>query len=193
MLLLLALLLAVPLHAARASLTKGSLSALAGETRIHVQFDYAGMGIGARNLSEEAYLKSREETYNQKRPGLGTEWANEWRSSKARLFEPAFLEHFNDVVQGLQLGSYPTARYTLVVQTIHIEPGFEAGITGARAWVSLQAKLVETSNPGNIVALISIYRSTANTSLRFLEDRRIMAAYESAGEAIGRLVAKKLS
>ena len=51
------------------------------------------------------------------------------------------------------------AKYTMIVKTTRLEPGFNIGITRQNAEIDVEISFVETSNPSNVLCKITVKKS----------------------------------
>jgi hypothetical protein len=193
-LLVLGLTLTVAATAHRPKIMDGTLASLKGVTELNIQFVYADMCLGPEGKTEADYLKRREEELNMRDPGKGTQWARDWIDDRSRLYEPAFMEHFNKMSKGIQLLRAPGAKYTMIFKTIHTEPGFNAVVVDHAALITAEVFIVETANPAIPLCRIFLKDSKGEkgTDFDFSRRNRIQGSYIYAGYSVGRLFARKL-
>jgi hypothetical protein len=84
------------------------------------------------------------------------------------------------------------AKYTLIIRTTFTEPGFNVGITRQNAWIRVEVDLVETANPGTVLAHLQMKREDSINMMGYDYDTgtRIQSAYDRAGEHLGSFLLK---
>jgi len=189
---------ATTLHAQRIRVVEGALTPLADETAVGISFTYEDMQVG--KLREADYVARKVSDYNEKEPGRGDIWHENWVNDRAARFEPKFLELYDKyMADGNRNGGLailtddePT-RYTLVVNTYFTEPGFNAGIVRQNAAVTLDITLVERET-GNVAARVIVENASANSfsGLDFDTGFRIQECYAKAGREFAKFLIKTL-
>jgi hypothetical protein len=159
---------------AQCKLVSGSVSVLKGQSTINLQYDYSKMAVGKFKNSDD-YVASRTADMNKKKPGDGDRWAEAWKNDRASRYQPTF-----------------DAKYTLIVRTTFIEPGFNVGITRQNAWIKLEVDLVETANAGIVLANMQMKREDSVNMMGYDFDTgsRIQSAYDRAGDHLGAFLVK---
>ena len=87
-----------------------------------------------------------------------------------------------------------TAKYTVVVYTKMIEPGFNVGVARRPAFINVVVDIVETSNPSNSIAKFTIDKVPGGGAMGYDFDSgfRISEGYAKLGKALGSYIAKKI-
>lgn len=184
------------LHAQKMKLESGSLDFLKGVTALNVEYGYDGMMVG--KLTEPAYIEGKVAEYNKKEAGKGDQWLKAWQANPATRFQPKFEEllnkQFTERKVALKAGADPAAKYTLILKTTLMEPGWNAGIARHDAEISATATFVETQNRATELAVISISKSPGRGGMGYDFDSgfRVQEAYAKAGKELGAFLAKKL-
>jgi hypothetical protein len=179
--------------AQKIKLRDGDYSALKGTTQFNVKYEYGGMTVTTKNIEEQAFINEKKEELNKKESGRGSAWAASWTNDREARFEPQFKEEF-EKQSGMKLGTYPDAKYTLIFHTTHTETGFNIGITRRNAYIDGEVRIVETANPSNTVARITIDNApgTIPFGMDFDTGSRLAEAYAKAGKELGQLLRKKI-
>jgi hypothetical protein len=172
-------------------LVDGDLEFLKGEKAIHLQFVYTNMLIGDDGINEADYIKRKVSEYNAKVPRSGEEWRSAWFSDRKDRFEPRFIEMFEKYSS---LSTKDEAKYTLIFETTRTEPGYNVGVQSASARIDADVYIVETSDPTNVFAQISVTNVPGIESIGFgyHAGYRIQEAYGRSAVEIGRLIKKKI-
>lgn len=188
----LALSTGLSVSAQKLKLKEGNLSSLAGTSKLNVQYDYSDMTVTTKNIPESEFIAEKKSEYNKKEPGRGNAWAKSWINDREARFEGQFKEEF-DKQSGITLGAFPDAKYTLIFHTTHTESGYNIGISRRNAYIDGEVKIVETANPSNAIALITVDNAPGRTAFGGDYDTgvRIMEAYAKAGKEVGQMVKKK--
>ena len=135
---------------------EGDIKPLKSETSINTKFVYEGITIGKKEQKEADYIASKKAEYNSKTPGKGDNWAKSWIDDREEKYEPRFNNEFSKV-SGMTVT--PNAKYTMIVKTRNIEPGYNVGVMAHSAELDAEIWVVETANPSNVLAKISITKS----------------------------------
>jgi hypothetical protein len=177
--------------AQKLKITQGDLNPISGETSLNVVYQYNPMGVGKFDR-EADYLAKKKTEYNEKEAGRGDKWEQSWIADRQERFEPQFEELFNKHAKNLQVGSNPSAKYTLVVKTTFTEPGFNVYVTRKNARIDGEIWLVATSDQSNPLAIISFVNAPGRTFGGFDYDTgtRIQEAYAALGKSIARMLSK---
>jgi len=177
--------------AQRARLTEGNLNALKGVKKLNVKYDYNNMEVGKK--TEKEYVEDKKESYNSKEPGRGDKWAKDWVADRANRFQPRLEEEFNNN-SDIKLGNFPNEKYTLIFKTVFTEPGFNIGITRKNAYIDGEVWIIETANPGKIIAKLEIPDCPGRTFMGtdFDNGLRIQEAYAMAGKGLGKFFSKNI-
>src|SRR5690606_17882179 len=125
----------------------GDLKFLKGQTELKVEFDYGKMTFYNEKMSEEAYIEKRmKEIEADKGKEEAEKWLADWEKSKITDFVDKFIASFNKNCD-LHASKDADAKYTVIVETTWIYPGWFAGVMKQPAKVSTVLKFVETVNP----------------------------------------------
>ncbi len=177
------------LFAQKVKLVSGSLAPLKGQTSIRTEFTYDNMIVGKDN-TEEQYIQRKKEEYNNKEAGRGDTWEKAWVADRKNRFEPQFNELFQ---KHSSLSNNENAKYTLVFHTTRTEPGWNVGVMRAPARIDGEVTIVETANPSNVVAKITVTKAPGRDVMGFDFDTglRLQEAYAKSGKEVGQLVGKQ--
>ncbi len=186
------LMLAFSADAQRVRVLDGSIDVLKGVKKLNIQFDYSKMGVG-KFETEEEYISKKKEDYNKKESGKGDEWSKSWKADRKNRFEPQFKELFAKH-SDINIGDHPNEKYTLIFKTTFTEPGFNVYITRKNAEIDGEAWIVETANPSNVIAKISVQNCPGRTfgGNDYDTGERIQEAYAVAGKGLGKFLDKEL-
>jgi hypothetical protein len=191
----LGLLLVLPLSAQDMKLKSGSLEFLKGEKTLNVEYVYDGLTVG--NGTEQAYIEKKVAEFNTKEPGKGEKWLENWKSDRSKRYQPKFEEllnkQFTERKVDLKTGQYADAKYTLVLKTLNLEPGYNAFVSRAPAQISTEAKFVETKDRSKELAVISILKAPGSGAMGYDYDPgyRLQEGYAKTGKELGKFLCQK--
>ena len=174
----------------------GDLSQLKNDNSLNVEFTFDHMAIGQMS-SEADYIAKKVKEHNDKVPGKGDKWLTEWNDNKTNLFAPGFLTFFNKAIKKYKVvadRNLPQAKYTMVVNTTFLEIGFSGwSYANKAAEIRLELTFYEGNSLGKMIGKMTVqglYGSTSDYS--YTSGVRIASAYQVAGLAIGKYLAKKV-
>ncbi len=172
---------------------EGDLSFLAGIKELNIEYDYSKFGVGDYE-TEEAYVNKKVEEYNKKEKGTGDRWKESWFGSRERVYHPKFEELFNKGLSKLGITAATentSAKYTLIVKTTFIEPGYNIGISSKPAAVSFEYIFVETESK-KVVAKYTqkMVPGAQAMGMDFDTSTRISESYAKAGKMLAAYMVK---
>jgi hypothetical protein len=171
-------------------LLEGDLAPLKGQTSVKTEFQYE-MSVGKFD-KEEDYIAKKKSELNEKEAGRGDTWDQSWVSDRQDRFEPQFRELFSKYSDISTVGD--NADYTLIFKTVKTEPGFNVGIASKPAFIDGEAWIVESKNPSNVVAKISVVKAPGRDVMGFDYETgaRLQEAYAKAGKELGAFLKKNI-
>ena len=194
LLLLLAVLAMVQLSAQKIKVTDGNLNALKGQSQFDIKFTYDD-NLKVGKLTEKEYITKKMAKVEEDEPGRGEHWKDMWYEDRSVHFEPKFTELLNHYVEGdvMFRPGIKGAKYTMVVNTVFIEPGFNVGVARKNASVDLEIMIVPVDNPSEVLTRIMIYAAPGRSMGYGDYDIgiRVGEAYAKAGKELGRYLMKK--
>lgn len=179
--------------AQKVKLKQGDFGPLKGTTQFNVKYDYSNMTVTTKNIPEDEFIANKKEEYNKKEAGKGDTWAEGWVSDRDARYAGQFKEQF-DKQSGAEVGDFPGAKYTIIVKTIHTETGYNIGISRRNAYIDCEAWIVETANPDNIIARVTMDNVPGGQfgGYDFDTGERLKECYAKAGKELGKMMKKKL-
>lgn len=184
-------------------LTSGDISGLKGQDEVNLQFDYSKMAVG-KFKTEDEYIEKKKADMNKHKSGSGDDWAEKWKNDKTEKYQPEFERGMNIIMEKFNFKSREnatSAKYTLVVHTTFLEIGMSStvgygyapfGAGRKETYITLVVDLIETANPGKVLATIDMKRE--NTEYAGVWDvdpsLRIQGAYTRAGEDLADFIYK---
>ncbi len=158
---LISIVFALNLQAQKIKQVKGDLAFLKGQDEIGVQFTYdKDLKIGPG--TEQEYIDKKMAEAEKDEPGKGQKWLDAWKADRTSYYQPKFIELFEDVLRKKEvvlLENSENTKYTMIVNTTFIEPGFNVGVASKRASADMVITFVETANPSNVVAEFTILKT----------------------------------
>lgn len=176
-------------------LESGNLGFLKGETTLNIEYAYDGLMVG--KLTEAAYIEEKVGAYNKKEAGTGDKWLRSWKTDRAGRFEPKFEEllnkQFSSKKAGLSAGKHPEAKYTMVLKTTALDPGWNAAVMRRPAMVSTRAGFYETKDRTKELAVIVIRDAPGRDAMGYDFDvgYRLQEGYAKTGKELGAFLNKK--
>lgn len=168
-------------NAQRIKLLDGDPKGLSGQNKLNIIFTYEGTSVGKFD-NEADYIKKKSEEYNKKEDGRGDKWIDAWNGDKKARYEPNFIELF-EKHGPFAVGKYPEAKYTMIVNTTRIEPGFNIYVTRKNAEIDLEIRIIETATKTEI-AKYSVKNAPGRTfgGNDYDTGTRIEESYAAAGK-----------
>jgi len=182
------------IHAQEVTLYSGSPDILKGQTNLNVEFVYTGLMVS--DLSEDIYLKQKRTEIRKATDA--DKFVKKWSADRADFFEPKFIEELNKSLKKLTIvaaKNSSSSKYTLIIQTIKMEPGYYNGSNGNKrdTYVNLLIKVVESDNRDNVLCVFKADKiiGAADEQSQMLETTiKLTNAYKLAAEKTGKLIVK---
>ncbi|MCC9072510.1 hypothetical protein LNQ49_13040 [Flavobacterium sp. F-65] len=175
----------------------GDFNFLKDQKEINVEFDYSKFTMMKEKKSEAQYIEERVKDLNAKSKGTGEIWKKKWDSAKELIWNPKFLELMLVIFSkdnkevSFQEG-LTTAPYTLIVETVWIYPGWDAGIMKQPAKVTTNLRFVETNNKSNVLLEISSEEAPGDQwGNNFSNESRIGEGYAKTAKTLAKMILKK--
>jgi hypothetical protein len=190
--LLFSLIIALALNAQRIVIKSGSFSVLKDQTEVNVEFKFDNVLMMKENVTEEQYLENRKKDVlaNPKRGEAGWQkWNGEWQRYKNEEYINYFTKGLNKSYKNISSKkANPSSKYTLLLETNWVFPGWHGGMVVMTAEITGKIKLIETNNPSNVLAEAEFnkFDKFVNNKEIVMEYGRIAGAYESLGKYLGK-------
>lgn len=174
----------------------GNFDFFSGQEEINVEFIYDNMTLLKKNISNDQYVKEHSTELEEKTKGKGKSWEKSWYASREIIYAPKFLELMNRYLhenEDLYFGEELTdTKYTLIVETVWVYPGWNAAVMRQPAKVSTLLKFVETANKDNVLLEISSKDAPGNRyGGTFSNEDRLGEGYAKTGKSVAKLILKK--
>lgn len=188
--------IAAPLStfAQKIKVVSGNFEFLKDQKDVNVEFDYREMTFYNENISESEYVKRREkEIGDNKGEAESKRWREDWEDCKNRVFVNKFLTLVNENPR-LKFDKNPNAKYTLIVQTEWIYPGWFAAVMAQKAKVSTQLRFVETKDRSKSLLVISSDKAPGDIAFVGVPNNndRMAEGYAKTGKTLGKLLERNV-
>ena len=193
---LLLILVCAGINAQKLKIAQGEFDFLKGQKEVNVEFVYDNMTLLKKNLTNEQYVTEHAAELEEKTKGKGTSWEKSWYASRELIYAPKFLELMNRYFHedhGIYFAEDLTdSPYTLIVETVWVYPGWDAGVMKQPAKVTTLLKFVETANKSNVLAEITSKEAPGDQwGSSFSNEDRIGEGYAKTGKSFAKLILKK--
>jgi hypothetical protein len=191
LLFIVAMLVTFGMNAQKIKLTEGNTNFLKGQDVLGITFTYdENLKIGPGTEAE--YMEKKMTDAEEDEPGGGEAWKKAWYADRTEHFQPKFIYLFEKGLakkEVVLLENDENAKYTMIVNTTFIEPGFNVGMASKKAEVSMNITFVETANPQNVMAVYTILKSPG-TAMYDL-GARVGESYAKAAKELAKLLLKE--
>ena len=181
--------------AQKMGVVSGNFNFLKDQKEVNVELKFDNVLLMKEKITESQYLENRKEDVlaNPKRGEEGwKKWSGEWERYKSSVYLEDFLKALNNSKK-IEFKRDAQAKYTLIVDTKWVFPGWHGGFVIQPAIMSATMRFVETANPTMTLLEISANEVTGKVptgmSSDVMEYERISSAYEK----IGRLLLKQIN
>ena len=163
-----------------------------GQKSYNIIFRYDSMLVGMADPNpEKVFLLEVKKRWEDREPGRGSDFIQEWFEDRKLLYEPSFIQNFKQYAK-VELPD-PQAAYTLIVKTKHTEGGWFGGVLAHPGQIDGELWIVESADQSKVVARIAFYKFTGKIQYPgdFEMTTRIQSAYAIAGKGLGDFVKRK--
>lgn len=172
----------------------GNFSFLNGQSELKVEFNFDKATFYNEKMSEEEYIDKRiQDITADKSKAEADKWSNDWNYSKENTFIDKFISSFNKNID-IKASKEADSKYTLIVETTWIYPGWFVGVMKQPAKVSTSLRFVETANPGNVLLVIGSQSAPGDGNLVGVANNndRIAEGYAKTAKTLAKLISKKV-
>jgi hypothetical protein len=178
------------------NVVKGNFDFLKDQTEINTEFDYSNFTMMKENKPEAQYVEEHKADLDKKAKGNGNIWQKKWIAAKEQIWTPKFLEIGNIVLakggKNVSFQEGVATPYTLIVQTVWVYPGWDAGIMKQEAKVTTNLKFVETANKSNVLLEITSEEAPGDQwGNNFSNESRIGEGYAKTAKSLSKMLLKK--
>jgi hypothetical protein len=171
-------------------------SFLKGQKELNVEYDYSNLKVGKKDMMDEPeYIKKKTDEGNKKEAGKGDHWAELWTGGRKNHYEPKFEDLCNKQLTGLVVGAGKTgAKYTLILHTVMIEPGFNVGVMKQPAFCNYEISIVETADHSKVKLKWNLgdVMGSNMSGMDFDPAARIVECFAKGGKMIGKDISKSI-
>ncbi len=182
-------------YSQKLKIKQGNFNFIKGQTEINVEFIYDNMTLLKKNLSEEQYVSEHAAELEEKgkNPKI---WKKKWADAPEYIWQPKFIELMNRYFKedyGIAFEeNLNSAKYTLIVETVWLYPGWDAGVMKQPAKVTTLLKFVETANRSNVLAEVTSANAPGDQwGSSFSNEDRLGEGYAKTGKSFAKLIRKK--
>lgn len=173
----------------------GNVKPLKGEKVLNIQYNYDNLIVGSKTESD--YIDEKVKKYNSDERGKGDKWKKAWVNDRTTRFQPKFEEMFEKYLEDINMipnENAKDAKYTLLVKTTMIEPGWNIGLTKKPAFINATLIIFETNNPDKVIAEYKVLnvRGADVMGYDFDSGTRISESYAKLGKAFAKFIVKNL-
>lgn len=175
--------------------TSGNFDFLKGQTELNLQMDYSHVEFYKENMNEAAYIAKQEKDIQKagKSPDEFERWKKDWEYSKDTQFVDKFLASMNKNSDFKTSVNNSSAKYTLIVETVWIYPGWFGGIMNQPSKLSTLLKFVETSDPSHVLLEIDSKNAPGDNFVGLPNNNdRISEGYAKTAKTLAHLIEKKI-
>lgn len=171
----------------------GDFSFLKGQTELKVVMDYSKATFYKEEMSQEEYIaKRKKEISDDKGKEEADKWAADWEHSKKNTFVEKFLASMNKNMD-INASEDVDSKYTLIVETVWIYPGWFAAVMKQPSKVTTRLKFVETANPSNVLLVINSRNAPGDNFVGVANNNdRIAEGYAKTGKSVAKMIGKKV-
>lgn len=185
------LIIAAAINAQKMTVISGDFKTLKDQTEVNVELKFDNVLMMKENFTEAQYLKNRKRDLlaNPKRGEAGWQkWNGEWQRFKNEEYINYFVKGLNRSYKNITFKKESHAKYTLLLETDWVFPGWHGGMVVMTAEISGKIKLIETNNPSVVLAEVELnkFDKYVNNKEFVMEYGRVAGAYESIGKYLGR-------
>ncbi|TDW50130.1 hypothetical protein EV144_102565 [Flavobacterium sp. 270] len=174
----------------------GDFAFLKDQKEVNVVFDYSNFTMMKEKKSEAQYVQERKAELDQKAKGNGSIWEKKWIAAKEQIWTPKFLEIANIVLtkehKDLSFQENLKTPYTLIVQTVWVYPGWDAGIMKQQAKVTTNLKFVDSADKSKVLLEITSEEAPGDQwGNNYSNESRIGEGFAKTAKSMSKLIAKK--
>lgn len=184
------------MFAQKMKVVNGDFDFIKGQKEVNVEFVYDNQKLFKDNQTNEEYMESRSADLEEKSRGKGKAWEKKWIASRELIYAPKFLELMNRYMEKKRNMYFQEgltdAKYTLIVETKWLYPGWNVGVMKKGAKVTTNLKFVETANRDNVLLEINAKNAPGNSfGGTYSNEDRIGEGYAKTGKTLAGLLIKK--
>jgi hypothetical protein len=176
---------------------QGNFDFLKDQKEVNVIFDYSDFTMMKEKMPEAQYVQEHKADLDKKAKGNGNIWEKKWIAARENIWTPKFLEIANIVLtkekKDLNFQEGLKTPYTLIVKTVWLFPGWDAGIMKQPAKVTTNLKFVDSNNKSNVLLEITSDEAPGDQwGSNFSNESRLGEGYAKTAKSMSKLIIKKL-
>ncbi len=193
---LLVLFVCATAFAQKMKIEQGNFDFITDQKEVNVEFVYENMTLLKEKMSNEEYVAKRSGDLEEKARGKGKTWEKKWNSAPEQIWNPKFLELMNKYMSK-DTGIYfeeglADTKYTLIVETIWLYPGWDAGIMKQPAKVTTSLRFVETANKDKVLVQVSSKNAPGDQwGNNYSNESRVGEGYAKTAKSLAKMIVKK--
>jgi hypothetical protein len=178
------------------NVVQGNFDFLKDQKEVNVIFDYSDFTMMKEKMPEAQYVQEHKADLDKKAKGNGNIWEKKWIAAREQIWTPKFLEIANTVLtkekKDLNFQEGLKTPYTLIVKTVWLFPGWDAGIMKQPAKVTTNLKFVDSSNKSNVLLEITSDEAPGDQwGSNFSNESRLGEGYAKTAKSMSKLIIKK--
>lgn len=175
---------------------QGNFDFLKDQKEINTEFDYSSFTMMKEKMPEAQYVQQHKADLDKKAKGNGNIWEKKWIAAREQIWTPKFLEIANIVLtkekKDLNFQEGLKTPYTLIVKTVWLFPGWDAGIMKQPAKVTTNLKFVDSANKSNVLLEITSDEAPGDQwGSNFSNESRLGEGFAKTAKSMSKLIAKK--
>nr|WP_315027290.1 hypothetical protein [uncultured Chryseobacterium sp.] len=173
----------------------GNFDFLKDQPDVNVQYKFENVTFQVDNYTKEQYLERRKtETLAKKGEEAWKEWMRNWTEHEESIFMDRFIGGLNAKSKKVKFGKDLKTKYTLIVETKWVYPGWSGGMMMQPAKLSTVVTFIETDHPDKAIAKIQTDKiEGVGSRVDYgMEYGRISAAYEKTGKELAKEINKNI-
>ena len=168
---------------------EGSLKSLNSIEELNVIFEYPD-DIKIGKMNQQDYIDKKVKEQEAKEEGSGEKWKEQYFADREEHYEPMFMELFDKYTGDLTVYQDDSdLAYTMIVETIFIEPGYNVGISSKKASVNYEIRFIKTGNENDILCTINM--SKAPGTAHYDSGLRVGESFAKGAKELGKFLMKK--
>ena len=133
---------------------------------------------------------------NAKNPGQGDKWLEDWSNAKSNKFPEKFYTLIKEELP-VTIAVNPadgSAKFTCIVKSVNMEPGFKIGMSTIPAKVDFELIWVSSTEKSKILCVQTIENSPGSGAMGFdfTSSSRISESFAKAGKIVGKSLSKEV-
>ena len=183
------------LIAQKAKISEGKFSNLKGITEFNLEFDYTDVQI-PKYKSEEEFLQDKMEKRDEKEPGSGEKFKQDWFDDRHEQYEPKYVESFNKRFEEGEVNvdrDNDSAEYTIMIHTTDLYAGYNVGISRKNAWINAELSVYKNDNPDQPILVVKYTKAEGGGAMGYDYDTgyRISECYAKLAKTFAKTILKK--